>query len=199
MEKIRFVFCGRSGSGKTTVASAFRDTLNNELSTISNWRMSISVSLTTREPRPGEINGVDYIFTNKETFENMIKDKQIFEYTEYNGDYYGTAMNSIINDDIFILDAHGVRKLCSIDIDDVFVIYLKASKKTIKERMLLRGDTKESIKRKMKSDKNTKLTFKDIKRYNAHIIHTDNKSVDDIVSEIIHAFVVECMNKGIIV
>ena len=197
MGKIRFVFCGRSGSGKTTIAAAFRDRLNNELSTMSNRRMSISVSLTTREPRPGEINGVDYIFTNKETFENMIKNKQIFEYTEYNGDYYGTAMNSIINNDIFILDAYGVRKLCNIN--DVFVIYLKASKKTIKERMLLRGDTKESIKRKMKSDKNTKLTFKDIKRYNAHIIHTDNKSVDDIVSEIIHVFVVEYMSKGIIV
>ena len=197
MGKIRFVFCGRSGSGKTTIAAAFRDRLNNELSTMSNRRMSISVSLTTREPRPGEINGVDYIFTNKETFENMIKDKQIFEYTEYNGDYYGTAMNSIINNDIFILDAYGVRKLCNIN--DVFVIYLKASKKTIKERMLLRGDTKESIKRKMKSDKNTKLTFKDIKRYNAHIIHTDNKSVDDIVSEIIHVFVVEYMSKEIIV
>ena len=55
----------------------------------------LSVSVTTRQPRPGEVDGVHYFFRTREEFERMIEDNALLEWAEYNGNYYGTPEDAI--------------------------------------------------------------------------------------------------------
>ena len=80
------VLSGPSGSGKGTIIKSL---LQKRPDTV------LSVSVTTREPRPGEVEGVHYFFRTRAEFERMIKEKKLLEYAEYNGNYYGTPEDSI--------------------------------------------------------------------------------------------------------
>ncbi len=80
-EGIIFVISGPSGSGKGTVCEVLRKI---------NPDTAISVSATTRSPREGEIDGVSYHFITRDRFEELIRDGEVLEYTQYNGNYYGT-------------------------------------------------------------------------------------------------------------
>ena len=75
-----FVFSGPSGVGKSTVLKELAK----------RQEFYFSVSATTREPRPGEENGVHYHFHTKKTFKKMIKEEAFLEWAEYVGNYYGT-------------------------------------------------------------------------------------------------------------
>lgn len=76
-----FVISGPSGSGKGTVVDILREMYENA---------GVSVSATSRQPRPGEVDGVNYHYKTREEFEALIKNGEVLEYTEYNGNYYGT-------------------------------------------------------------------------------------------------------------
>ena len=75
------VLSGPSGSGKGTVVRRLLDGQSDTM---------LSVSATTRPPRPGEQDGVHYFFFTRERFEQMIAENAFLEYAEYNGNYYGT-------------------------------------------------------------------------------------------------------------
>ena len=75
-----FIVSGPSGSGKSTVTKLVKDRLN----------IPLSISATTRQPRDGEIDGKDYFFLTKETFEQKIKNDEFYEYANVHGNYYGT-------------------------------------------------------------------------------------------------------------
>lgn len=75
------IFSGPSGCGKGTVLSRF---LAERTDTV------LSVSATTRKPRPGDVDGVHYFFRTREEFEQMIAANELLEYAEYSGNYYGT-------------------------------------------------------------------------------------------------------------
>ena len=83
MEKqgILFIVSGPAGSGKGTVVSELRKIMPD---------VGVSVSATTRAPRPGEVCGVNYHFTTRADFEGKIAAGEVLEYTEYLGNYYGT-------------------------------------------------------------------------------------------------------------
>ena len=76
-----FIVTGPSGAGKGTVLSRLLPAME---------RLHCSVSATTRQPRPGEQDGVNYYFLAKPAFEEMIRRNEFFEYAEYVGNYYGT-------------------------------------------------------------------------------------------------------------
>lgn len=78
---IVFVISGPSGSGKGTVVEILRKKYPN---------VGVSVSATSRAPREGEIEGVNYYYKTREQFEELIRNGEVLEYTEYNGNYYGT-------------------------------------------------------------------------------------------------------------
>ncbi len=80
------VFSGPSGVGKGTVLKQFMQTQPN---------CAISISATTRAPRPGEQEGVDYYFMDKERFEQMIAEDAMLEYACYGGNYYGTPRGPV--------------------------------------------------------------------------------------------------------
>ena len=77
---------GPSGSGKGTIIKSL---LKQRDDTV------LSVSVTTRQPRPGEVDGVHYFFRTREEFERMIEDNALLEWAEYNGNYYGTPEDAI--------------------------------------------------------------------------------------------------------
>ena len=78
---VLIVISGFAGSGKGTITKELINRFDN---------YSVSVSATTRNPRPMEENGKDYFFVSREEFERMIKENELLEYTEYVGNYYGT-------------------------------------------------------------------------------------------------------------
>lgn len=75
------VISGPSGGGKGTVVKALKELMPD---------LGVSVSATTRAPRPGESDGVEYFFIGRDDFEEMVQDGEILEYTTYCGNYYGT-------------------------------------------------------------------------------------------------------------
>ena len=80
------IVSGPSGVGKDTVITKLREKYPN---------FNMSVSHTTRQPRPCESDGKDYHFVSVEEFNQLINDKAFFEYTTYNGNYYGTSYKEI--------------------------------------------------------------------------------------------------------
>ena len=83
---VLMVVSGPAGSGKGTVVRELVD---------SHEEIELSVSATTRNPRPGEINGVHYHFIDKAEFENRIANGEILEYTTYCENYYGTPLKEV--------------------------------------------------------------------------------------------------------
>ena len=79
---ILIVLSGFSGSGKGTIMK--------ELMKKYSEQYALSISATTRSPRPGETDGVEYFFKTKEQFEKMIADDELIEYAKYVDNYYGT-------------------------------------------------------------------------------------------------------------
>ena len=81
------ILSGPSGVGKGTIRKYFE---NDE-----RLNLAYSTSMTTRSPRQGEKDGVDYFFTTKEKFEEAIKKGELLEYAEFVGNYYGTPLNEV--------------------------------------------------------------------------------------------------------
>jgi len=81
------ILSGPSGVGKGTVRDSFYD--NNELN------LAYSISMTTRERRSGERDGIDYYFTTRDKFEKSVKDGELLEWTEFVGNYYGTPLDNV--------------------------------------------------------------------------------------------------------
>lgn len=76
-----FVISGCSGVGKGTLLKFFLE---------KNPQIELSISATTRKPRPGEVDGVNYFFLTKEEFETAVKNNEFLEWAEFNGNFYGT-------------------------------------------------------------------------------------------------------------
>ena len=82
------VLSGPSGCGKGTI---LKEMLRSE------EKMRLSISLTTRSPRPGEVDGIDYFYVSKEQFEKMVEDGAVLEHAEYCDNYYGTPRSNVEN------------------------------------------------------------------------------------------------------
>ena len=84
---ILFVLSGPSGAGKGTICQELLRQIPN---------LQYSVSATTRKPRLGETNGINYWFKEKDEFEEMIKNDLLLEYAEVYGNYYGTPKEQVL-------------------------------------------------------------------------------------------------------
>ena len=80
------VLSSPSGAGKTAIARRILETEAN---------MSLSVSVTTRAPRPGEVNGKDYFFVDRPTFDGMVQRNEFLEHAEFCGNCYGTPREPV--------------------------------------------------------------------------------------------------------
>ena len=134
-----FVISGASGVGKSTV-------LNKVMAERSAPRFSVSA--TTRAPRPGETNGINYYFVSKEKFQEMIAQDAFLEYDAHMDNYYGTPKEQLEEKlltgsvilDIEPVGAFNVRRNCP---DAVLIFIAPPSMEELERRLRSRGDTGE--------------------------------------------------------
>ena len=138
-----FVLSSPSGAGKTTLTKKIAK---------NNLNFSISISHTTRKPRPNEINGKDYHFVSKEDFEKLAKDKNFFEYAEIFNNLYGTLKKPVLNllslgkDVLFDIDWQGTKQLKeSKKLSLVTFFILPPNLKTLRKRLLNRHNGQTNL------------------------------------------------------
>lgn len=122
---IIIAICGKSATGKDTLAKWLRSMLR-----VIGIPANTLVSDTTRPPRTCEKNGIDYVFLTEEDFHNKINERKYLEYTSFNGWYYGTSFDTILNDcvNIGVFNVSGISSLTSyLDNYHIICIYLKCN------------------------------------------------------------------------
>lgn len=144
MHKI-ITITGRSGCGKSTVERMLE---KNGFTRV--------ISHTSREPRSGEIDGVNYYFSSVDEMEDMKLNNEFLELTEYNGNMYGASKNEIETKDVIVIEPVGLKTLKEnlADRDDILMIsvFLYIDEETSRQRMEERGDSKESIDKRIEND-----------------------------------------------
>ena len=138
-----FVLSSPSGVGKTTLTKKLAK---------NNRNFTISISHTTREPRPDEINGKDYYFINNEEFDFIIKNNNFFEYAKIFNNYYGTLKEPVLKflslgkDVLFDIDWQGTQQLQKIkDLKLVTFFVLPPNIQVLKNRLSNRHKGQEKL------------------------------------------------------
>jgi guanylate kinase len=146
---IMVVLSSPSGAGKTTITKKIQQKISS---------FKISVSHTTRKPRLNEIDGIDYNFIDRKSFEIKIKKNFFYEHAKIFGNYYGTskiAVNDTIknNDIIFDIDWQGNEQLTKFKELKLLKIFITTkSKKDLKKRLISRNqDSIEEVEKRLKS------------------------------------------------
>lgn len=138
------ILSGVSGAGKDTIKKELMKRMSNIVTL---------PSFTSREPRPGEIEGDHYCFISKEEFEEKIRKGDFYEYDLHHGNYYGTSKefmgNKIKEGKIIVKDieVNGTENLLKVLGNDtrIVTIFLKVEKEELKRRLIERGDNIEDI------------------------------------------------------
>ena len=142
-----FVVVAPSGAGKSTLVNAL---LKREPD------IGLSISFTTRAPRPGEVPGREYFFVSKEEFLAMAERGEFLEHAEVYGNWYGTSRHWIEktratgSDVILEIDWQGARAVKALFPDMSFIYILPPSIEVLRKRLVKRGkDAKEVIERRL--------------------------------------------------
>jgi guanylate kinase len=138
----RIILVGRAASGK--------DYLRKKLEA---QGFRYAVSYTTRPPREGEIDGVDYIFISPTEAQEMIKNDEFYEYVEFNGWVYGTSRDQFDEDDVFIMTPTGLSHVDEDSRKKSFVIFIDIDEETRRERMANRNMPGDSVDRRIEADR----------------------------------------------
>ena len=145
---ILIVVSGFSGAGKGTLMKRLLETYDN---------YALSVSATTRSPRPGEVDGREYFFKTVDEFEKMIAQDELIEYAKYVNNYYGTPKDYVMRqldagkDVILEIEIQGALKVKEKYPDTLLLFVTPPSAKELKERLVGRGtETMDVIESRMK-------------------------------------------------
>lgn len=146
---ILIVLSGPSGAGKGTLCS-------NLLKRVKD--LCLSISVTTRAPRAGEKDGIDYLFTSKKEFVKKIEDNEFIEWAKVYNNYYGTPksyVDKLLNegkDVILEIDTQGAAKVRKKISNGIFIFIMPPSIEELKKRIIKRGsETEESFNIRIKS------------------------------------------------
>lgn len=138
---------GPSGTGKGTVCDLLQQ---------KHPEISYSISATTRQPRPGEQDGVNYYFYTKEKFQEMIDQGQLLEWAEVYGNFYGTPKQKVLDrleagEDILLeIDTQGALNVMKVMPEGLFIFLLPPSLEELAARLKGRGtETEESLHRRL--------------------------------------------------
>lgn len=136
------VISGFSGAGKGTIVKRIIS---------ENENISLSISMTTRSPRPGEVNGREYFFVSKEEFEKAIKEDKLLEHASYVDNYYGTPKDYVLNklnegnDVILEIETNGALQIKEKFNDAVLIFVATPSIAILKERLIGRGTESQEV------------------------------------------------------
>ena len=136
------VLVGASASGKSSIEKYIVD----------NYGYYKVISYTTRDPREGEIDGVDYHFITVKQFKELQGQGFFAETAIYNNWYYGTAKEDCTDDKIAVLTPHGLRQLKKIDGLNITSFYINVPRRDRLIKLLQRGDSIEESYRRNVSD-----------------------------------------------
>ena len=172
------VLSAPAGCGKDTVLAEVKKTDEN---------VKQSISMTTRAPRDGETDGVDYYFTSQEDFENKINENGFLEYVKYGVNYYGTpkkAIEEMIADGktvILKIEVEGAGNIRKMYPDAVSIFIMPPSFSELSRRLKNRGtETEEDICRRLKIAENE---MQRANEYNYIVINDDLPvCVNDVLS-----------------
>lgn len=171
------VLVGESASGKSSIEKYLVD----------NYGYNKIVSYTTRQPREGEIDGVDYHFINTEQFYKLKADNFFAETATYNNWYYGIAKEDCTDNKVAVLTPHGLRQVSKIRDINIISFYINVPRRDRLIKILQRGDNVDEACRRSLSDVGQ---FDGIEDEVDYIINNDNykKSITEMAEEV-HACV----------
>ncbi|MBM7647186.1 guanylate kinase [Bacillus ectoiniformans] len=137
------VLSGPSGVGKGTVRK--------EIFSQPDVKFDYSISMTTRAPREGEVDGVDYFFKSREEFEQLIEEGKLLEHAEFVGNYYGTPVDYVrqtldAGKDIFLeIEVQGARQVREKFPEGLFIFLAPPSLSELHSRIINRGTESEEV------------------------------------------------------
>lgn len=182
MEKrgLLIVISGFSGVGKGTVAKRL----------VKDYGYSLSVSATTRAPREGEVDGVDYYFKSEADFKNLIDYNGFIEYARYVDNYYGTPRMFVENElaagrnVILEIEVQGALNIKRQYPDAVLIFIAAPTVTALKDRLIGRGTEKEAV--VAKRMKRASEEAKEMENYEYIVINDDL----DVCVQNVHAIVI---------
>ncbi len=170
------VVSGPSGAGKDTICNKVIEDSDNI------W---LSVSMTSRNPRGNEKEGKNYFFVAKEEFEQKIKDGKLLEYTNYNGNYYGTPKDKLEDylnrgiDVILVLDINGAINIKKLVPSALFIFIMPPDMETLKKRLIARKtESKEKVIARFTE------AYNEINSYNKYNYVVVNDKIENAVSKV---------------
>lgn len=170
------VLSGPSGSGKGTVSQALME---------KNDKISFSTSVTTRTPRPNEVNGENYFFTTIEEFEKMVEQDELLEYAFVHTNYYGTPKKFVFDEiekgEVVLLeiDVQGALQIKKRYKEAVFIFLLPPTMDELKSRLIKRDtETEEEINTRFKN------AFKELDFVGEYDYFVVNNKVENAVKDI---------------
>lgn len=170
------VVSGPSGAGKDTICNKVIEDSDNI------W---LSVSMTSRNPRGNEKEGKNYFFVTKEEFDQKIKDGKLLEYTNYNGNYYGTPKDKLEDylnrgiDVILVLDINGAINIKKLVPSALFIFIMPPDMETLKKRLIARKtESKEKVIARFTE------AYNEINSYNKYNYVVVNDKIENAVSKV---------------
>lgn len=174
---ILIVLSGPSGVGKGTVRKA--------IFSRPDTKFEYSISMTTRKPREGEVDGVDYFFRTREQFEKLIEQGKLLEYAEYVGNYYGTPIDYVketlaAGKDVFLeIEVQGAKQVREKFPEGLFIFLMPPSLDELENRIIGRGtESVELINNRMEAAR------REIELTSMYDYIVENDSVDNAVEKI---------------
>ena len=177
-----FIVAAPSGCGKTSLVKALIEKAQN---------LCVSVSHTTRTPRPGEEHGKNYFFVSKDEFDQINRDNGFIESAQVFDNYYGSAKQTVRDllatgtDVILEIDWQGARQVKKSFGNAIGIFILPPSESTLRERLTGRGQDDESIINRRMQD-----AVSEMQHYNEFdylVINDDFNTALDELSSIIHS------------
>ena len=176
------IFSGPSGSGKGTIMKSLLASRDDTV---------LSVSMTTRAPRPGEIDGYHYHFVTHEVFQKAIEEDGFLEYAEYNGNFYGTPeapIRRLLNEGknvMLEIEVQGAEKVMDHRSDVVSIFITIPSYEELERRLRGRGtEPEEVIQKRMKT---SQYELSRAFRYQYVVLNDEVEKAVDRISTIIDA------------
>lgn len=170
-----FVISGPSGAGKGTICKAI----------VGRDNIDLSISMTTRNPRPGEVNGKDYFFVSKEEFLENIEKNNLLEYATVYENMYGTPKDAVIKklergrNVILEIDIQGGLQIKKDMPEAVLIFILPPSLAILRERLEGRQtDSPEAIEKRLSE------TLNEIKLLGEYDYYVINEEIEDAINDV---------------
>lgn len=176
-----FIISGSSGVGKGTVIKEFLKNADN---------IYLSVSTTTRNPREGEVHGVNYFYVNKDDFKKAVENGDFLEWAEFGGNCYGTSRSAVENtlkegkNVLLEIEVQGAKQVKEKMPEAVTIFILPPSKEELERRLRGRGtETEEAIQKRLEA---IEFEAQESKHYDFKVINDEIERAANEIKEIYH-------------